>query len=545
MGSHRARHRVDQNNSEELATDLLARLADEVRAPSARTRHVAERPGLDPFSTAPFPARTPRTAEDTAAAAQPERTPPGAAGRNPAGPPTTQPGGPQPAAPALPHQQGGPRPGSTGSYPAQPGGAHPEGTWPGTAEPDAAQPGGAHPEGTWPGTAGPDAAQPGGAHPDGTQPGTAAVPRQRGGARAGRGAKRRQAERPDAPEGGGPAPQAADQRAMTLHSGPAADQRALGLHSGPAAELSAGYGYGPEPATHVPAPRFPSDPAAPFPLEDAPAGLMDAPRTGRDRLAALGRKPIYAAVSATMITAAVAATAGPAVVTPPPPSPDRSPSLAAAALDLAPPAPQPGAPAAVQVQGGPAVLTPDKPGTSDGAPVLGSNIAAQAAADAKAYAEAQARQAAGRPANAPRNAPAPKPAPKPAVKQAPKPAAAPATGSSVGARALALAKGKLGTPYVWGAAGPSAFDCSGLIVWAYKQIGVSLPHSSATLSTMGTPVSKAALQPGDLVFFYSPVSHVGIYAGNGMVLNATQSGEPVQFSKLANLPFHNAMRLTK
>ena len=88
-------------------------------------------------------------------------------------------------------------------------------------------------------------------------------------------------------------------------------------------------------------------------------------------------------------------------------------------------------------------------------------------------------------------------------------------------------------------------DCSGLIVWAYKQFGVSLPHSSATLSTMGTPVSKAALQPGDLVFFYSPVSHVGIYAGNGMVLNATQSGEPVQLSKLANLPFHNATRLTK
>jgi len=173
--------------------------------------------------------------------------------------------------------------------------------------------------------------------------------------------------------------------------------------------------------------------------------------------------------------------------------------------------------------------------------VLGSTIAAQAAADAKAYAQAQARQAAGRPATAPRNAPAP----KPAVKQAPKPAAAPATGSGVGARALALAKGKLGAPYVWGAAGPSAFDCSGLIVWAYKQLGVSLPHSSVTLSTMGTPVSKAALQPGDLVFFYSPVSHVGIYAGNGMVLNATQSGEPVQFSKLANLPFHNAVRLTK
>jgi len=364
-----------------------------------------------------------------------------------------------------------------------------------------------------------------GAPRDGTQPG---IPAPR--------AARRGAGRPDAagaPESGPIAPEVTD-------------QRALGLRSGPAAELSAGYGYGYGPDGHVPAPRFPSDPAAPFPLEDAPAGLMDAPRTGRERLSALGRKPIYTAVSATMITAAVAATAGPAVVTPPPPTPDRSPSLAAAALDLAPPAPQADAPAAVQVGGGPAVLAPGKPAAADAAPVLGSTIAAQAAADAKAYAEAQARQATGRPAAAPRNAPAPKPAPKPAVKQAPKPAAAaPAAGSGVGTRALALAKGKLGAPYVWGAAGPSAFDCSGLIVWAYKQFGVSLPHSSATLSTMGTPVSKAALQPGDLVFFYSPVSHVGIYAGNGMVLNATQSGEPVQLSKLANLPFHNATRLTK
>ena len=486
MGSHRARHRADQNNSEELATDLLARLADEVRAPSARTRHAAERPALDPFSTAPFPARTP--AAQDGAPAQPGSTPPGpnSAQPHPAQPDRTQPGIPQPR----------------------------------TATPDAERPG-----------AQPGPAQQDGQPLDGTQPGIPAP-------RAARRGARQQLGAPDAgaAEGGG---------ARSSMAAEAADHRTLGLRSGPAAELSAGYGYGPEPAGHVPAPRFPSDPGAPFPLEDAPAGLMDAPRTGRERLAALGRKPIYAAVSATMITAAVAATAGPAVVTPPPPTPDRSPSLAAAALDLAPPAPQADAPAAVQVAGGPAVLAPGKPAAADAAPVLGSTIAAQAAADAKAYAEAQARQAAGRPAT-PRNAPGPKPAPKPAVKQAPKPAAAaPAAGSSVGTRALALAKGKLGAPYVWGAAGPSAFDCSGLIVWAYKQLGVSLPHSSATLSTMGRPVSKAALQPGDLVFFYSPVSHVGIYAGNGMVLNATQSGEPVQFSKLANLPFHNAVRLAK
>jgi cell wall-associated NlpC family hydrolase len=349
---------------------------------------------------------------------------------------------------------------------------------------------------------------------------------------------------------------------------PEAVEPPLGLRSGPAAELSAGYtsGYGPEPAAaYVPAPRFPADPDAPFPLDDTRAGLIDPPRTGRDRLAALGRKPIYAAVSATVITAtaAVAASAGPAAVTPPGPTPDRSPSLAAAALDLAPPAqkaaPSPGAPGSVvaQAAGGVAVLAPDQVAAPEAGPVLGSTIVAHAAADAKIFAEAQARQAAARagaapavPANAPKPAPTPavKPAPKPAVKPAVKPAAAPAApavGSSVAARALALAKGKVGAPYVWGAAGPSAFDCSGLIVWAYKQLGVSLPHSSATLSTMGTPVSKAALQPGDLVFFYSPVSHVGIYAGNGMVLNATQSGEPVQFSKLANLPFHNAIRLTK
>ncbi|HEX3258404.1 MAG TPA: NlpC/P60 family protein [Pseudonocardia sp.] len=501
MGSHRARHRADQNNSEELATDLLARLADEVRAPSSpRTRRAAERPALDPFSTAPFPARTPRAPEDTAdpGVAGPDPAGPDPAVSNPAGPPTMPPG-----SAAVPQQRGGAQP-----HPTQPGGAHPDGTRPSTAAR---------------GQGGNATAS------DGTQPGSAALPQQRGGA------TRRTAGGPEAAGASDSGPMAPE----------APDQRALSLRSGPAAELSAGYGYAPESGAHVPAPRFPSDPTAPFPLEDTPAGLMDAPRSGRERLAALGRKPIYAAVSATMITAAVAATTGPAVVTPPQPSPDRSPSLAAAALDLAPPAPQPGAAAAVPVPGGPAVLTPNTPATSDAAPVLGSTIAAQAAADAKAYAQAQARQAAGRPATAPRNAPAPKAAPKPAVKQAPKPAAAPATGSSVGARALALAKGKLGAPYVWGAAGPSAFDCSGLIVWAYKQLGVSLPHSSATLSTMGTPVSKAALQPGDLVFFYSPVSHVGIYAGNGMVLNATQSGEPVQFSKLANLPFHNAVRLAK
>ena len=262
----------------------------------------------------------------------------------------------------------------------------------------------------------------------------------------------------------GPGDAAGADGAATPCSPPQAAQNPLGLRSGPAAELSAGYGYELDPAASVPTPRFPSDPGAPFPLEDAPVGPLDAPRTSRDRLAALRHKPIYLAVSATMIsaTAAVAAAAGPTVVTPPPPNPDRSPSLAVAALGLASPAqkpgtPDPAGPLVPQVGGGAAILAPGQAGTSGGGPVLGSAIAAQAAADAKAYAEALARQAAGRPAVAPRNAPpqAPKPVTKPAVKPAPKPAAAPAApaGNSVGARALSLAKGKLGAPYVWGAAG--------------------------------------------------------------------------------------------
>ncbi|WP_211177054.1 C40 family peptidase [Pseudonocardia acidicola] len=117
------------------------------------------------------------------------------------------------------------------------------------------------------------------------------------------------------------------------------------------------------------------------------------------------------------------------------------------------------------------------------------------------------------------------------------------SGLGVGAAALKAALTRLGMPYEWGAAGPSAFDCSGLVLWAFKQVGISLPHSAAAQSTMGTAVPPGQLQPGDLVFFYSPVSHVGIYLGDGKVLDATESGQPVMISKMADLPFHNARRL--
>ncbi|MEU4672532.1 NlpC/P60 family protein [Amycolatopsis sp. NPDC023774] len=123
------------------------------------------------------------------------------------------------------------------------------------------------------------------------------------------------------------------------------------------------------------------------------------------------------------------------------------------------------------------------------------------------------------------------------------PAASASANARVGATALGRALTQQGKPYVWGAAGPNAYDCSGLVVWAFKQVGVALPHSSRLQSTAGVAVSKAALQPGDLVFFYTPVSHVGIYAGGGMVLHASRPGVPVKLSPLSSMPFHNARRV--
>jgi cell wall-associated NlpC family hydrolase len=79
---------------------------------------------------------------------------------------------------------------------------------------------------------------------------------------------------------------------------------------------------------------------------------------------------------------------------------------------------------------------------------------------------------------------------------------------------------RLGTGLFAGAAGPDRYDCSGLTRYAYRAAGIELPHSSRSQSEMGTPVARADLQPGDLVFFYEPVSHVGIYVGDGQMVDA-------------------------
>jgi cell wall-associated NlpC family hydrolase len=97
---------------------------------------------------------------------------------------------------------------------------------------------------------------------------------------------------------------------------------------------------------------------------------------------------------------------------------------------------------------------------------------------------------------------------------------------------VGVAMSMLGTPYVWGGSSPGGFDCSGLVMWAYAQVGVSLPHSSYAQFTYGVPVSRDQLQPGDLVFF-DGLGHVGIYIGGDQFVHAPHTGDVVKISSLS------------
>ncbi|MBW0013117.1 peptidoglycan hydrolase RipC [Mycobacterium sp.] len=102
---------------------------------------------------------------------------------------------------------------------------------------------------------------------------------------------------------------------------------------------------------------------------------------------------------------------------------------------------------------------------------------------------------------------------------------------------------QVGSSYVWGGAAPGGFDCSGLVMWAFQQAGISLPHSSQAQSQGGQPVALADLQPGDVVTFYSDASHSGIYVGDGMVIHSSTFGVPVRVVPLnAAGPVHDARR---
>jgi cell wall-associated NlpC family hydrolase len=93
-------------------------------------------------------------------------------------------------------------------------------------------------------------------------------------------------------------------------------------------------------------------------------------------------------------------------------------------------------------------------------------------------------------------------------------------GSRAAQTAVDTARGRVGKPYQYGGAGPDSYDCSGLTQYAYRAAGMELPHASSSQSEMGTPVDRADLQPGDLVFFHQPVSHVGVYVGDGQMVDA-------------------------
>ena len=115
-------------------------------------------------------------------------------------------------------------------------------------------------------------------------------------------------------------------------------------------------------------------------------------------------------------------------------------------------------------------------------------------------------------------------------------------GSSKGQAAVAFAKSQLGKPYVFGAAGPNAYDCSGLTSRAWRAAGVSITRTSESQFHDGRAVAKSDLQPGDLVFYYSGISHVALYVGNGQIIHAPNSRSSVKYAPLDSMPYMGARR---
>ncbi|MCX4780527.1 C40 family peptidase [Streptomyces sp. NBC_01264] len=120
--------------------------------------------------------------------------------------------------------------------------------------------------------------------------------------------------------------------------------------------------------------------------------------------------------------------------------------------------------------------------------------------------------------------------------------APPPSDGSRAARAVAFAYGAIGKPYVWGATGPGSYDCSGLTQAAWRAAGVSLPRTTYTQINAGRRISRDALAPGDLVFFYSGVTHVGMYIGNGQMIHAPRPGSTVRVAPVDSMPWAGASR---
>lgn len=114
--------------------------------------------------------------------------------------------------------------------------------------------------------------------------------------------------------------------------------------------------------------------------------------------------------------------------------------------------------------------------------------------------------------------------------------------SARAAQALEAGESRIGDPYVYGATGPSSFDCSGFVQWAYAQAGVSLPRTSQEQENVGQHLSENQLRPGDIVIMYGG-DHVGLYAGNGVVLHAPHTGASVRYEKISDMPFDFGVRV--
>jgi cell wall-associated NlpC family hydrolase len=124
---------------------------------------------------------------------------------------------------------------------------------------------------------------------------------------------------------------------------------------------------------------------------------------------------------------------------------------------------------------------------------------------------------------------------RPSDPVAPPPSGGGGGGASGSAAAVvAYARAQVGKPYCYGGSGSACFDCSGLTMMAWQQAGVSLPHSSAAQYSVGRRVSAGELQPGDLIFYYSPISHVSVYIGNGQRISATHTGDYVRVQSLGS-----------
>lgn len=133
-------------------------------------------------------------------------------------------------------------------------------------------------------------------------------------------------------------------------------------------------------------------------------------------------------------------------------------------------------------------------------------------------------------------------APAPPAMPPPGPSSIPAPDRDVGSIVVTAALTKLGAPYAWGAEGPDAFDCSGLVVWAYHHAGLTLPRSSQAIASGGQPVPVDQMQPGDVISLFPDASHVGIYVGDGRMIHAQWEGEPVVIESLFRAPIHNVRR---